>query len=396
METVADISAWAYACTPPLVRDIVIPDERAVASPPYGAGYPADLLVSRGRPGELVARVRGRMLSDLKGLEPPLYAMRPGAVDGTPGRLISWHRVSSWLAFRHCEDIGNGLYVVLPEYALMQMARSLSPARLALLMCEACGIYTLAPETARVELVVRDLVEQGVLRPETVLGGEGSVREFADDRGVRVAFVDAWGEDLGWQLCFDRMGNPTNLWKRPPLTSHARLKQVVAELKGARGIRTASRALVLSRDGLGSPAESRALMMLCGPVHEGGEGWPWPSINRRIDFDEQARRLAGTTYAIADAVWMKQRIILEVNGFGSHADRQGFHEQEGRTAALEHMGFTVVSLTYPQMEDLELFEARTQTLAERLGFPMKSRTRAFLTRREGLHRELFDGDSGMF
>ena len=93
---------------------------------------------------------------------------------------------------------------------------------------------------------------------------------------------------------------------------------------------------------------------------------------------------------------MEQRTILEVNGFGSHADRQGFHEQEGRTAALEHMGFTVLSLTYPQMEDLELFESRTQTLAQRLGFPLKSRTRAFLTRREGLHRELFDGDSGVF
>lgn len=396
METVADISAWAYACAPPLVRDIAIPDERAVAPPPYGADYPASLLVPRGRPSELAGRVRGRMLSDLKGLEPPLFAMRSDPVDGSSGRLISWHRASSWLTDRHCEDIGNGLYVVLPEYALMQMARSLSPARLALLMCEACGIYTLAPQTARVTLVVRDLVDQGVLTPGTVLGGDDYVREFADARGRRVAFADAWGDDLGWRLCFDRLGNPTDLWKRPPLTSHARLEEVVAELRGARGIRTASRALTLSCDGSASPAESRALMMLCGPAREGGEGWPWPSINRRIDFDEQAKRLAGTTYAIADAVWMEQRTILEVNGFGSHADRQGFHEQEGRTAALEHMGFTVLSLTYPQMEDLELFESRTQTLAQRLGFPLKSRTRAFLTRREGLHRELFDGDSGVF
>lgn len=391
METVADISAWAYACTPPVVRDIAISDERAVASPPLGAGYPARLLTLPSRAGEAQRRLAGRMLLDLKGVEPPVYVMRSDSFDGTSGKLISWHRASSWLQPRHCEDIGNGVSVVLPEYALMQMARALTPAKLALLMFEACGIYTLAPQTQRMELVIHDLIAQDVLRPGVVLGGDDGVREFADARGRRVAFVDARGEDLGWQLSFDRMGNPTNLWKRPPLTSHACLERVVEELAGARGIRTAAKALALCCDGSGSPAESRALMMLCGPCWEGGEGWPWPSVNRRIDFDDQARCLAGTSYAVGDAVWMDKRVILEVKGYAYHADRQGFHEEEGRTAALEHMGFSVFSLTYDQMADLELFESRVHALAWLLGFPLKMRSRSFLMRRERLHRELFEG-----
>ncbi|VWM23157.1 Uncharacterised protein [Collinsella intestinalis] len=76
----------------------------------------------------------------------------------------------------------------------------------------------------------------------------------------------------------------------------------------------------------------------------GGEGWPKPRLNQRINFD---------------------------------------------TAALESMGYSVVSFTYDQVSDLEKYDSLIVQRAETLGLKLANRTASFLDRRNTLHGKLF-------
>lgn len=86
--------------------------------------------------------------------------------------------------------------------------------------------------------------------------------------------------------------------------------------------------------------------------------------------------------------------ILEVHGEAFHADREGFRQGYGRTAALESMGYAVAELTYAQMADYHALETLMPVLAAKLGMPLKPRTAAFIKRRKHLHGELFGAETG--
>lgn len=125
----------------------------------------------------------------------------------------------------------------------------------------------------------------------------------------------------------------------------------------------------------------------------GGEGWPWPSLNRRIDFTSEVRAVSGSAYCVADLLWVDQRVDIEVNGMAYHADAQGFTRESGRRAALEAMGYTVLEIAYRQMADLESLDIMMETFAQRLGFPLRTRTVEFIERRRRLHKSLFGNGS---
>lgn len=94
---------------------------------------------------------------------------------------------------------------------------------------------------------------------------------------------------------------------------------------------------------------------------------------------------------VGDMVWEHPRAIIEVNGFEYHADRNGFFIQSGRTAALQSMGYVVLDVNYRQIADLDQFETMLSVFSDMLGFPLHTRTKTFLARREELHRLLMSG-----
>ena len=385
--TICGISAMQYAMTPPLLRDVTLnPEDLRRSASAGGISVPRRLFITRADSRDADRLVRGRLCGELKGISLPVQAYVGKGQSPRRSSCVAVRPREDERILSHRMPLGNGLHVLSPEAALCTISEGMSPIKLAELIFSACGIYSLLPCTKRCQLAAEGLLSDGVLDATNFT--YASILGYSDERGVPLAHVDWAGNCLPWSPVFDRKGKLTNMWKRAPLTSVAEIARVADEFElGPR--HPLRRALGMALNGSGSPAETKALLLLCSGVWNGGESFGKPDLNRRVGFTREAGSLAHGNFCIADALWVEHKRILEVNGTAFHADRDGFRISSGRTAALENMGYTVADLLYEQMADLKLFDAVLPTLAEKLGFALQKRTTAFLQRRNHLHKSLF-------
>lgn len=385
---VCDISGWEYWGTPPAIRDVDIPLEIATAEQPDGLGldWAKGSIRSNARPVEEC--IRRRLLTDLKGLSTPVHVMLPNSVRYSSG-LIKAHRIPKHLPKDCIIDIGGGLGVVCMDLLLAAPCRSISGVELALAMFEACGLYAVSPENSRMDFVLGMLKNNGGLDDGGALNPRSRVCEYYDARGRRSSFLDGDGSELPWSLCVPHSGSSSNLWKRPPLTTLDAIASLAHELRGTAGCRVAERALGLAMNGSGSPLESKVALFLTASMKIGGEGWPKPKLNHHIDFDEAGQKLGNQSYCVADQLYTRTRGVLEVDGEGYHSRDLSFKRETGRVAALESMGYHVVTFTNDQIADLNNYDAVIRHRAEALGLPLATRTAAYLERRNVLHAAVF-------
>ncbi|MBE6468807.1 MAG: hypothetical protein E7001_02300 [Coriobacteriaceae bacterium] len=374
---ICDGSAWAYHATPPILRESSLSPEEV--------GLPR--LRSNAR--EVDARIRERLLTDLKGVPHPVDVMVGKGVNRRPSDLVRARIVPADLDPADVMALPGGIGVLTPLAALFYMADEVPPELLALMMMEGMGIYAIHHETDRSSAALSGLLANGAISSRGQSVRADHIREFRDPEGRIASFTTRSGSEIPWELAFDRFDRPTEHWKRAPLFSLEELRLFASSHAGKRGARRFNRAVSCARDGAASVLEAKALLLLSGSTWIGGEGLPWPELNVRIDFDEQARLLAGGRYCSADQLWRERRLIVEVNGKAFHADRQGFSLQSGRTAALRSMGYEVLDINYEQISDLSKFESMVEMIARALGERLKKRTPAFLRRRERLHKILF-------
>ena len=386
MVIICNISAWQYWATPPLLRE----------GSSFFGGLPSsgDAVASQeDSPTRSNARHADRMIayrshSDLIGVSHPVHAMVGEHSGRRQTANVLAHRLSKHLDSSELENLGGGLFVLSVEAALCELASSLPTAELALKIMEACGTYAAPEETGRLT-TTRRLFTSGPIFKQEQDERADHIREFRDEAGHVVSFHGSDGRVIPWELCFDTSGAPQNLWRRPPLTSVETLEEYIAKSAGKRGILQFKKALTLCADGSASPLESRLYLLLCADIWTGGEHWPRPALNQRIDFDDAARLLSSRTYAVADLLWKDQQVCIEVNGKSFHADKNGFTIESGRTAALESMGHRVLNINYAQMADFDQLETMLETFAETLGFPLQRRTAAFIKRKRAWHQALF-------
>jgi very-short-patch-repair endonuclease len=64
---------------------------------------------------------------------------------------------------------------------------------------------------------------------------------------------------------------------------------------------------------------------------------PLPEVNAKLDRFE------------VDFWWRDQRLVVEVDGWGSHRTRTAFEEDRARDARLEVLGYRVVRFTWRQL-----------------------------------------------
>lgn len=386
MTILCGMSAWDYYATPPVVRDVDVPEAIAAMAPPAGAGMGFAYIRGRKNACDAAIRVSSRLVADLKGISLPLELMEDG-------RRIS-HRSRLLTPRRYHEDVcglvplGNGLYVTSIEQTLLDLARVLSFPQLMMHMLEACGMYALPATTPLTRFVLHGLLEH---EPNSLRPQDGCATHFAayfDEQGKPVSFYGPNGTDAPWELCFDRHHRPTSLWKRAPLTSAERLLTIY-ERCDAPHADTARKAARFVVDGSASPLESKLVLFMCLDAWHGGEGWCRPSLNRIIPFSKAIQKISGRHHAVGDAVWMDQLVDVEVQGEAFHAGEQGFHDDIARRAGLEAAGFTVFDMTYRHMADMEALELRLKTVGDALDFQLKKRTVPFIKKRVQLHRELF-------
>lgn len=383
-------SAWEYYRTPPVVRRAEIPERIAYLPYPEGAGIPRALQRLRNNAADSTRTVFAHTRFDLKGLAFPIHVLVDFSSAARSTDLIVYHRTRNLPPRDQLVALGGDLYVASPELMLLQLARIEEPLQLALKMFELCGTYASFRPTKPARFTLDQMTQAGFLEHAAGLPG---ITSFYDATGRPTPLVDAHGSPLPWKPAIDRFGNLTELWRRPPLTSSERLVTFIKACGHGGAARRMDRAASWVLDGSASPLETRMALILClDPLH-GGERWPQPHLNQRIDLTLEARTLSGGTYRVADLFWPDLNVDLEINGTAYHADRHGFARASDRRAALEAMGCTVLEITYDQMRYPDKLDTMLQTFSAKTGLPLQDRTREFVATRKKLLDELFRRDS---
>ena len=371
-------SAWRYHATPPLLRSAALPPDTA-----------PDFSALRTNAREADRLVHAHLPTDLKGIPLPVVACSGPANDRHRSHTVAPCRCPGWLTADDTVLTASGLRILNPRAALADMSSRLNWVHLALRMMEALGLYAIHVETERSRMTLNCLLAEQVLTQDGQRARPDHIREFCDAHGKTVSFLDRRGCEVPWELGFDRFGNPTEHWKRAPLLTMDDLMEMSERLRGWRGSKTFRDALTCACPGSGSILESKLLLLMCAPTRLGGEGWPRPLLNARLDFTVEQRSLGVGHYCVCDQLWKRQQVVVEANGMAFHADKQGFILASGRAAALQHAGYTVIDVSYGQVSKLEAFDLMVHTLAKALGLPLRKRTAAFLARRQKLHQLLF-------
>ena len=387
---ISGTSAWEYYRTPPVVRDAAIPKDAVLHTDSPKAIRSMRKHV-RANASEATRRILPRLCTDLKGLRLPVHVIASDSNAYHHTRYVAYHHARRPFAKEDLVPLGAGVFVTSPELTLAQLASRCSRTSLLLKMYEACGTYATFAPTPQASFVLTQLVENGFLKAAQAAPGVGA---FYDARGKRAPALAPSGEPFAWKPCVDRFGALTDLWRRPPLTNSEKLRAFMSATRYLHGIAQARRAANEVHDGSASPLETRFALMACLNARNGGEGWPAPTFNQRIDLNVSARRLAGTDYCVADLLWPAERVDVELNGKAFHADRLGFSRSSGRRAALESMGYTVIEITYEQMAKPDMLEPMLELCAGKIDQPLQARTRDFLRAREQLHAELFVNRGG--
>ena len=195
---VCDMSAWQYWSTPPAIRKAILPTELARESLPKGPGSSVSFLVPRKNARRPDALIGSRLLGDLKGVALPVHVITDSLKSRLVTTLVHPHRKRIDLTDSELYDLGGGLAVTSPEATLRHLARKHTLGFVLEKMLEACGIYSVAPQTARVTATIGLLVQEGLLT-RSAIARMPSISAFYDEAGSIVSHTDREGNPLDWK-----------------------------------------------------------------------------------------------------------------------------------------------------------------------------------------------------
>lgn len=138
----------------------------------------------------------------------PLHVLAQGSC-GRKGDRIVRHVWNGERPFDSVRQTEFGLDVASPLFTLLTLASSVSNERLIMCMYEMCGTFAVC----KIAPQVKSALEQ--------------------------AYGSRWSDARsGWENVKDVSGNPTDLWKRPPLIELSELTEFVDKVRGLRGAKT--------------------------------------------------------------------------------------------------------------------------------------------------------------
>ncbi len=129
------------------------------------------------------------------------------------------------------------------------------------------------------------------------------------------------------------------------LTTKERLHTFLARSKGRKGSRRALQALRWVVEGAASEREVELASLLFTPRKHGGKGLPCAYLNYRINLGSVARSMADRSFCVGDFVWPKQRLVLEYDSDAFHVGTQAMQRDARRRNALLYEGYEVVTCT---------------------------------------------------
>lgn len=366
METIiCDRSAFLYWRTPPiarllasgpeddpLLRHIMDADglgrlrlELRAASSPFDRASGSD----RRR----TARLGGAGLSVVEssellatGFSGPVDVLVRDVADRRPSGIVRPRVWSGELPAGSLWHIGGGVDVVSPVLAVQQMAARATPGRVALMLSELMGGFSVYDSPEPLASALQALADGGRLPTY-----------------------------CGWRAACDNEGGLTGLWLRPPLLSVAALREHLGHAS-ARGRANLAAGARIARVGAASPFEVQAGVLFASAPRRGGEGYASLEHNRRVALSAAARRACGQWSCYCDLFWggADGGVDVECQSSSHHFGARSSAGDADRATALQMMGVEVIQLTYAQLANARRFETFSRFLAEKIGVTYHEKT----------------------
>lgn len=277
--------------------------------------------------------------------------------------LAKPHVITGDVPFGHIQRTPIDVSVTSPLLTLLQMARHIPETHLVMALYEFCGWFSVFKPSPLIESLLQE--------------------------AERIAPP---GSSFGWRRTRNQKGEPTDLWQRPPLVSLDELHDFAELVRPMRGGCAFHRAADYVTGVCASPFEAQTSMLLGLPRKRGGEGIPGFANNQRIPLSRESSRIAGKTNCYADILFddaPTRPLVIECQGKVAHASPSSQVNDSDRTAALQHMGFDVLPLTYSQIVDFDRFDIIRRLIAEKIGVGYRDKGPSLRKAETALRRDLF-------
>ena len=197
--------------------------------------------------------------------------------------------------------------------------------------------------------------------------------------------------ELLWEACGTYQTELTSLESRyevDPLTSRRRIRRFSNRASSLNGARKIARVLRYVADGSASARETKLALMLGLPVMYGGYGLGIPRMNYRIAASSSARAVAGKASFRADLCWPEAKLDIEYQSREIHGSEESRGNDSRRANALASMGWTVVSVTPTELENIRILDGIANTIRRRMGKRVRSEVPDRRSRQIRLMRQL--------
>lgn len=231
---------------------------------------------------------------------------------------------------------------------------------------------------------------------------DGAFRQISNDvliASVELAFVQAAQTlsiidliRLGYELCggysLDEMSHG-GFFKRNPLTTPCKLKQLIEMTPRMRGRAAAQRALRYVLPGSASPSETKLAIALTLPHKLGGLGLPPPELNKHIKLSAAEQRISGNHYLKCDLFWPENRLGVEYDSDDWHTGSEKISEDAARRNLLACANVTVLTVTRLQYNNREELIRTAKIIAKQLGTRFQPRCENFMQKHQALRDLLY-------
>ncbi len=190
-----------------------------------------------------------------------------------------------------------------------------------------------------------------------------------------LSFIDALR--LGYGLCGHYLmipsddGTTTYIQLVEALTSRELLQRFIDHNEGLRGVGKVRSLLRFLCNGSASPMETALVLLLCLPVARGGYGLPFPKLNAPID--PTAHECSGIQQRrfFCDLLWNDANLVVEYDGEESHTGINHIARDSSRRNDLQHLGFTVLTVTRKQLYKHDGLQYLATQIAKHLGIHLR-------------------------
>lgn len=179
------------------------------------------------------------------------------------------------------------------------------------------------------------------------------------------------------ELCgvYARTDDPSGMPARTaPVASERALSSFFDKVEEVRGISKARRWAPFVLDGAASPSEAQIAALFSLPVRHGGYGLPRPLVNHPLSSLDGRRRDRNCEGArrVPDFSWPDRHVTLEYDSDLAHTG-DALYRDARRRNEIESGGFTVVTLTRPQLHSPSECDLVARQLSSHLGYTQRRR-----------------------